>query len=139
MSPDPNDFNQQVIDEFRAHSGVVGGMFERMPILLLHHRGAKSGEERVSPLAYLDDDGRYAIFASKGGAPENPAWYHNLKANPQTKIEIGGETVDVTASEPERPERDRIFAIQAGRSPQFAEYQTNTSRLIPVVLLTPAG
>jgi deazaflavin-dependent oxidoreductase (nitroreductase family) len=133
------DFNQQVITEFRENEGVVGGMFENMPILLLHHVGAKSGTARVAPLAYMSDGDRYVIFASKAGAPENPAWFHNLKANPDTKIEIGGEVIDVVASEATGDERDQLFATQAGKSPQFAEYQEKTTRVIPVVTLTPAG
>ena len=82
----PADFNAQVIEEFRAKGGRVGGMFEGLPILLLHHTGAKSGTERVNPLAYLADDGRYVVIASKGGAPKTPAWYHNLRAHPRVKI-----------------------------------------------------
>jgi deazaflavin-dependent oxidoreductase (nitroreductase family) len=133
------DFNTQVITEFRDNAGRVGGMFESMPLLLLHHVGAKSGADRIAPLAYLEDDGRYAIFASKGGAPENPAWYHNVLANPDTTIEVGGETIEVIATEAEGEERDRIFAAQAARVPQFGDYQEKTARTIPVVLLTPKG
>jgi deazaflavin-dependent oxidoreductase (nitroreductase family) len=131
------DFNTQVINEFRENSGRVGGMFESMPLLLLHHVGAKSGTERVSPLAYLEDGGRYAIFASKAGAPEHPAWYHNLMAHPETRIEVAGKTIEVVASEAQGEERDRIYDEQASRVPQFAGYQENTARQIPVVLLTP--
>ena len=133
------DFNTQVINEFRENSGQVGGMFEGMPLLLLHHTGAKSGEDRIAPLAYMEDDGRYAIFASKGGAPENPAWFHNLIANPDTKVELGEQTIEVLASVAESDERDRIYNAQAARLPQFADYEKNTSRKIPVVLLTPKG
>lgn len=133
------DFNTQIINEFRENSGRVGGMFESMPLLLLHHVGAKSGTERVSPLAYIEDDGRYAIFASKAGAPEHPAWYHNLMAHPETRIEVGGETIEVVASEAQGEERDRIYNEQASRVPQFGEYETKTTRKIPVVLLTPKG
>jgi deazaflavin-dependent oxidoreductase (nitroreductase family) len=133
------DFNTQVINEFRENSGQVGGMFEGMPLLLLHHTGAKSGEDRIAPLAYMEDDGRFAIFASKGGAPENPAWYHNLLAHPDTRVEIGQETIEVTASEAQGEERDRIYTTQAERVPQFADYEKNTPRKIPVVLLTPKG
>jgi deazaflavin-dependent oxidoreductase (nitroreductase family) len=133
------DFNTQVINEFRDNSGHVGGSFESMPLLLLHHVGAKSGTDRVSPVAYLEDGGRYAIFASKAGAPENPAWYHNLMAHPETEIELGGETIEVVASEAGGEERDRIYAEQASRLPQFGEYESKTTRKIPVVLLTPKG
>jgi len=107
------------------------------PLLLLHHLGAKSGAERVNPVAYLHDEGRYVIFASKAGAPTNPGWYHNLKAHPETTIEVGSGTLDVTASEASGAERERLFAAQAGRSPQFEEDQQKTDRLIPVIVLTP--
>jgi deazaflavin-dependent oxidoreductase (nitroreductase family) len=132
-----NDFNAQVIDEFRANEGRVGGMFEGMPLLLLHHTGARSGEQRVNPVAYLLDDGRYVIIASKGGAPEHPAWYHNLLANPDAAIEVGSERFDVRASEATGPEHDRLYAAMAARTPQFAEYQKQTDRTIPVIVLTP--
>jgi deazaflavin-dependent oxidoreductase (nitroreductase family) len=135
----PADFNASVIAEFRANDGRVGGIFEGMPMLLLHHTGAKSGTERVNPLAYLLDDGRYVIIASKGGAPTNPDWYHNLKANPSAKVEVGSDTVDVVASEATGPERDRLYSAQAERLPQFAEYAANTARTIPVIVLTPAA
>src|ERR1700751_2197100 len=95
----PADFNAQIIDEFRTNAGRVGGMFEGTPLLLLHHTGAKSGTERVNPLAYFADDGRYVVFASKGGAPTNPQWYWNLKAHPDVSLEVGNETLDATASE----------------------------------------
>jgi deazaflavin-dependent oxidoreductase (nitroreductase family) len=137
MSTSPADFNAQVIDEFRANSGHVGGMFESMPILLLHHVGAKSGESRVNPLAYQADGGRYVIFASKAGAPTNPGWYYNLKAQPETSVEVGSDTVAVTASEATGEERERLYRTQAERMPQFAEYEQNTERVIPVIVLTP--
>ncbi len=137
MSTSPTDFNSQVIDEFRANEGRVGGIFEGAPILLLHHTGAKTGTSRVSPLAYLPDDGRYVVFASKGGAPTNPDWYHNLKANPNVRIEVGSDTVEVVAGEASGDERERLFRMQAERMPQFAEYQQKTDRRIPVIVLTP--
>jgi deazaflavin-dependent oxidoreductase (nitroreductase family) len=133
----PPDFNEQVIAEFRSNAGVVGGMFEGMTLLLLHDQGAKSGKPYIHPLAYYGDDGRYMIFASKGGAPENPAWYHNLKAHPDTSIEVGSESFDVTATELTGEERERVFRAQAERAPQFAEYEKNTERTIPVIALTP--
>jgi deazaflavin-dependent oxidoreductase (nitroreductase family) len=139
MSTTPNDFNAQIIDEFRANDGRVGGMFENSPLLLLHHTGAKSGQNRVNPLAYLGDDGRYVIFASKGGAPTNPDWYYNLKAHPDVTIEVGTETMGVTVSEAAGEERDRLFRAQAERVPQFAEYEEKAGRVIPVMILTPAG
>ena len=93
------DFNTQVIEEFRSNDGQVGGPFENMSLLLLHHTGAKSGQERIAPLAYLDDGDRYVIFGSKAGAPTHPAWYHNLLAHPETTIEVGTDTIAVTAHE----------------------------------------
>ena len=137
MSTSHGDFNEQIIEEFRANEGRVGGRFEGNPLLLLHHTGAKSGKSRINPLAYLSDGGRYVVFASKGGAPTHPDWYHNLKAHPNTTIEVGTDTVDVVASKATGEERERIFRIQAERVPQFAEYQKQTKRLIPVMVLTP--
>jgi len=133
------DYNQRIIDEFRANGGKVPSWRGTSPLLLLHHRGAKTGVARVNPVAYLHDDGRYVVFASKAGAPTNPAWYHNLKAHPEATIEVGGDTIAVTAREVTREERDRLFSAQAERSPQFAEYQQKTDRLIPVVVLTPTA
>jgi deazaflavin-dependent oxidoreductase (nitroreductase family) len=137
VSTSPNDFNAQVIEEFRANQGRVGGMFEQMPLVLLHHVGARSGTPRINPLAYVKDGGRYVVFASKGGAPTNPDWYYNLKANPETKIEVGAESLDVVASEAEGEERDRLFNTVAENSPQFQEYAQKAGRQIPVMVLTP--
>jgi deazaflavin-dependent oxidoreductase (nitroreductase family) len=137
MSTSPADFNDQIIEEFRANEGRVGGRFEGSPLLLLHHTGAKSGKSRINPLAYLSDGGRYVIFASKGGAPTNPDWYHNLKAHPNATIEVGTDTIGVVASEATGEERERLFRIQAERVPQFAEYEKQIERLIPVMVLTP--
>src|SRR5215472_8597499 len=109
MSTSSADFNAKIIEEFHANEGRVGGMFEGVPLLLLHHTGAKSGIRRVNPLAYQADDGRYVIFASKGGAPTNPDWYHNLRAQPNVTIEVGTDTIDVAASEASGEERDRLF------------------------------
>jgi deazaflavin-dependent oxidoreductase (nitroreductase family) len=139
MSTSPNDFNAKVIEEFHANAGVVGGPFEGMPILLLHHVGAKSGKARINPLAYQADAGRYVIFASKAGAPTNPDWYHNLKAHPNVKIEVGTETLDVVAQEAQGEERDRLYRTQAERIPTFADYaQKSEGRVIPVIILTPS-
>jgi deazaflavin-dependent oxidoreductase (nitroreductase family) len=131
------DFNQQVIEEFRANGGKVGGNFEGAPLLLLHHRGAKTGTERVSPLMYQDlGNGSVAIFASKSGAPRNPDWYHNLVANPDTTIEIGTETRNVVARVARDEDRDRIWTAQKQAYPNFAEYErTAGGRKIPVVVL----
>jgi deazaflavin-dependent oxidoreductase (nitroreductase family) len=137
MSTTPADFNSQVIEEFRANGGKAGGMFEGKPLLLLHNVGAKSGKPYVTPLVYLDDDGRYLIFASKGGAPNHPGWFHNLKAEPNVSIEIGEDTLDVPAEEITGAERDRLYAIQEEQQPQFTEYAQKTDRAIPVIGLTP--
>ena len=137
MSTSPADFNAQIIEEFRANEGRVGGMFEGSMLLLLHHTGARSGKSRINPLGYLSDKGRYVVFASKAGAPTNPDWYHNLKAHPNAKIEVGTDTIEVAASEATGEERDRLFRTQAARVPQFAEYEKQTDRVIPVIVLTP--
>ena len=137
MSTSPADFNAQIIEEFRANDGRVGGMFEGGTLLLLHHTGAKSGKSRINPLGYLSDNGRYVIFASKAGAPTNPDWYHNLKAHPNVTIEVGTDTIEVVASEATGDERDRLYRTQADRVPQFADYEKQTDRVIPVIVLTP--
>ena len=132
-----NDHNQPIIDEFRANGGKVGGQFEGFPLVLLHHTGAKSGIERVNPLAYqrLDDDS-VAVFASKGGAPTNPDWFHNVVANPNTSVELGTERYDVTARVATGDERERIWEAQKKAFPNFAEYEkTSGGREIPVVVL----
>jgi deazaflavin-dependent oxidoreductase (nitroreductase family) len=131
------DFNQQIIEEFRANGGRVGGRFEGAPLLLLHHRGAKSGKEYVNPLMYQDlGGGSLAIFASKGGAPTNPDWFHNLRANPNTKIELGADTVEVVARVASDEDRDRIWEAQKRAYPNFAEYERSAGgRTIPVVVL----
>ena len=139
MSTSPQDFNARIIDEFRANEGRVGGIFEGSTLLLLHHVGARSGKDRINPLAYNRDGDRYVVFASKAGAPTNPDWYHNLKANPNVTIEVGTDTLQAVAGEATGQERERLFAAQAERSPQFAEYQRKTDRVIPVMVLTPTG
>ncbi len=137
MSDDTNDFNAGVIAEFRDNGGKVGGPFDGAPMVLLHHTGAKSGRERVTPLMYRPDGDRIIIFASKAGAPDNPAWFHNLVANPETTIEVGDETgVAVRAKVLEGEERDRIWNGQKADVPQFAEYEVSAGdRVIPVVAL----
>jgi deazaflavin-dependent oxidoreductase (nitroreductase family) len=137
MSTPPPDFNAGVIEEFRANGGKAGGMFEGMPLLLLHNVGAKSGREFVTPLVYLADGDRYVIFASKGGAPVHPGWYHNLKAGPNVSIEVGTDTLDVVAEEAAGEERDRLYGIQEKQQPQFADYAQKTERKIPVIVLSP--
>jgi deazaflavin-dependent oxidoreductase (nitroreductase family) len=137
MSTSPADFNAEIIEEFHANEGRVGGTFKGLPLLLLHHIGAKSGKSRVNPLAYQSDDGRYVVFASKGGAPTNPDWYHNLMAQPNVTIEVGTDTIDVVASEATGEERERLYRTQAERVLQFGEYEKRTERVIPVIVLTP--
>ena len=139
MSTSPQDFNAQIIEEFRANQGVVGGPFEGATLLLLHHVGARSGKDRINPLVYNRDGHRYVVFASKAGAPTNPDWYHNLKANPNVTIDVGTDTIDVAASEASGDERERLFSAQVERSPQFGEYQSKTDRVIPVIVLTPTA
>lgn len=131
------DWNQSIIDEFRSNDGRVGGRFENQPLLLLHHRGAKTGIERVNPLAYQSLDDGYAIFGSKGGAPTNPDWYYNLIANPECSAEIGTETVELKARVAQGDERERIWEKQKQLNPGFAGYEQKTSRQIPVVILEP--
>jgi deazaflavin-dependent oxidoreductase (nitroreductase family) len=133
----PNDWNTRVIEEFRANGGKVEA-FPDNNLLLLHHTGAKSGQDRVTPLAYQPVDGGYAIFASKAGAPDNPAWFYNLKSNPQATIEIGTDTVPVTSRVTGPEEREPIWTRQKQDQPGFAEYEQKTSRQIPVVILEPA-
>lgn len=133
-----NDFNRAIVDEFRANGGKVGGPFEGGTLLLLHTVGAKSGVTRLSPLAYLDIDGKTIIVGSYAGAPNNPAWVHNLRANPKAHIEIGTEAYDVTARELPPAERDATYPAVIERAPVFAEYQANTDRTIPLFELTRA-
>ena len=132
---DMNDFNQQVIAEFRANGGQVGGQFAGAPMLLLTTTGARSGQARTSPLVYTTDGDRFVIIASKGGAPTNPDWYHNVRANPEATVEVGTETFQARATVPDGEKRDRLFDQMAAQMPGFAEYQRNTTRRIPVVVL----
>jgi deazaflavin-dependent oxidoreductase (nitroreductase family) len=135
-----SDWNQKVIEEFRANGGKVGGTFEGASLLLLHTKGAKSGRRYVTPLMYQRVGEDVAVFASKGGAPENPAWYHNLVANPDTEVELGSDTIAVHARVAEGEERDRIFDVQKDRYSNFAEYEEKAQglRTIPVVVLSRA-
>ena len=136
---DRQDWNKGIIEEFRANQGKVGGMFEGTPILLLHHTGAKSGKVRVNPLAYQANGNRLVVFASKGGAPTNPDWFHNLKANPRATVEVGTETRDVRARVAEGEEREKIWSRQKEIMPGFAGYETKTTRQIPVIILEPVS
>jgi deazaflavin-dependent oxidoreductase (nitroreductase family) len=133
-----NDFNGKIIAEFRANGGKVGGPFEGADMLLLHHTGAQSGTQRVSPLAFQWVGESFAVFASKAGAPENPAWYHNLVAHPDATVEVGNATVRVRARVAQPAERDVLYDRQKQRSPAFAKYEaTAAPRRIPVVVLDP--
>lgn len=132
---DMNDWNQQIIAEFRANAGKVGGPFEGAPMVLLTSTGAKSGQPRVSPLMALLEGDDIVIFASKGGAPTNPDWYYNLLANPEASIEIGSDTVAVKARVAEGAERDDLWTRQKLAYPQFQGYEDGTTRVIPVVVL----
>ena len=129
--------NQKIIDEFRNNGGKVGGPFENIPLLLLHHTGAKTGAERINPLAYRRDGDAYVIFASKGGAPDNPTWFHNLRANPNATIEVGIDTHRVVARTAVGDERERIWTLQKQEFRGFADYEQRTEREIPVVILEP--
>lgn len=135
MSDD--DFNSRNIEEFRANHGRLGGQFEGAPVLLLHSTGARSGQVRVSPMMYLPDGDRYLVFASAAGADRNPAWYHNLVAHPDARIEVGDAEIGVHAVELLGAERDAKYAVQAERYPGFAEYERKTTRTIPVLALVP--
>jgi deazaflavin-dependent oxidoreductase (nitroreductase family) len=130
-----DDRNHGIIEEFRANAGVVGGFFAGKPILLLHHKGAKSVTERVNPLMYNTENGRLVIFASMGGAPKSPDWYHNLVANPQAEIEVGTERYAVVATVLTGEDRERIWKRHKVEYPQFADYEAKTERVIPVIAL----
>jgi deazaflavin-dependent oxidoreductase (nitroreductase family) len=127
-----NAFNKSIIDEFRANDGKVGGQFANADLLLLTTTGAKSGQRRVSPLAYFRIDGKLIIIGSFAGAAVSPAWVHNLRANPQAHVEVGTEEFDVTASELTSAEREQLFPKVTAAAPGFAEYQAKTSRVIPL-------
>lgn len=137
--PGPGDFNQKIIDEFRTTGGRLGGGFEGAPILLLHTTGAKTGRARVNPLAYREDGDRLVVFASKAGAPTNPDWFHNLRANPRAKVEVGTEKFEVEARVAGGTERERLWSLQKRDMPGFAEYEEKTDREIPIVILERAA
>ena len=130
-----NDFNLSLIKEFRENGGETFGPFKGRPVLLLTTKGAKSGEARTTPLVYSRDGDRVVIIASMGGAPKHPAWFLNLRANPDVTVELGTEKFQATSAIAEGEERDRLFAQQAATMPAFNEYQQKTSRQIPVVIL----
>jgi deazaflavin-dependent oxidoreductase (nitroreductase family) len=132
-----SEMNQKIIDEFRSNAGVVGGYFEGHTLLLLHHQGAKSGAERLTPVMYRALDDGYAIFASNNGQDTNPAWYYNLLAHPETQVEVGTKTFEVTAAVATGSDRDLVWDAQKSDVKGFADYEAGTSRQIPVVVLRP--
>lgn len=134
-----NDFNRAIIDEFRANGGKVGGQFAGAPLLLLTTTGARSGEPRTTPVMYRSEGDRVVVFASKAGAPTNPAWFHNMLANPTVTVELGDESFQATAVVTDGAERDELFQRQAQAFPQLAEYASQTERKIPVVALERNG
>ncbi len=132
-----NDWNAKIIEEFRDNEGKVGGPFEGAPMILVHHIGAKSGTERVTPLAcFPQPDDKILIVASKAGAPTNPDWYHNLKAHPRVEVEYGTQKFPVEVTEVEGATRDELFAKVAAINPGFGEYQEKTTRVIPLLMLS---
>jgi deazaflavin-dependent oxidoreductase (nitroreductase family) len=133
---DVNEWNKAIIEEFRANGGQVGGQFANTPLLLLHTTGAKSGLPRLNPVAYIADDERFVVMASKAGAPTNPDWYYNLVANPEVSVEVGTVQFQAQATIAAEPERTRLYEKMATANPGFAEYQRQTTRIIPVIVLT---
>jgi deazaflavin-dependent oxidoreductase (nitroreductase family) len=131
----PSEYNRKIIEEFRANGGEVTG--RGRTVLLLHTIGAKSGKEHVNPVAHTRDGDRYVIIASKGGAPTNPDWYHNIIANPFVNVEVGTEKFQAKATVVEEPERTRLYDQMVAVMPGFAEYRQKTTRVIPVIVLTP--
>lgn len=132
---DLNNWNAKIIEEFRANAGKVGGPFEGHPMLLLHTTGAKTGEERVNPLAYQPDGDKLVVFASYAGADKNPAWFHNLLAGGPASVEVGTDSFPVTARVTEGAEREQYWSKQKQDVPNFAEYEQKTTREIPVIVL----
>jgi deazaflavin-dependent oxidoreductase (nitroreductase family) len=130
-----SEYNQRVIEEFRANGGKVGGPYEGAPLLLLTTTGARSGRPHTTPVMYLPDGDRLIVFGTKAGAPTHPDWYHNLRANPTATVEVGPERFDVRATITSGEERRRLFDRQAELRPQFAEYEAKTTREIPVIAL----
>ena len=136
---DPRERNRQVIEDFRAKGGKAGGQWADRPLLLLTTTGRKSGKPYTTPVMYLRDGERFAVFATHGGSPTHPDWYHNLVADPTVTVEVGSETFDARASTAPSAERDQLYARQAKLYPQFAEYEQRTTRKIPVVILERVG
>jgi deazaflavin-dependent oxidoreductase (nitroreductase family) len=134
---DLNERNKKIIDEFRANEGRVGGNFEGKLLLLLHTKGAKSGQERINPLACVEDGERFVVIASKGGADINPDWYYNVVADPLVTVEVGTEKFQARATIAEEPERKRLYDKMVEVMPGFDGYRRKTTRTIPVIVLTP--
>lgn len=131
-----SDWNKAIIEEFRANKGKVGGQFENSNLLLLHTTGAKSGLERVNPVVYFNDNGRYVVIASKGGADAHPDWYHNLRAHPEVTVEVGTEQFTAIAAVTSEPERTTLYEKVETINPGFTAYKHKTARIIPVITLT---
>lgn len=131
-----NEFNENLINEFRENNGVVGGPFAGSPLILVTHTGAKSGTRRTSPLVYSRAGDDIVLIASKGGAPTHPHWYLNMVANPQVTVELPGETFEASVREATGDERDRLYRAQADLMPNFDEYAAKTDRTIPVLVLS---
>lgn len=134
---DMNEGNKKIIDEFRANDGKVGGYFEGKTLLLLHTKGARSGQERINPVACIRDGERLVVIASKGGAPTHPDWYYNVVTNPLVTVEVGTEKFQAQATVAEEPERTRLYDQMVAMMPGFDEYRRKTARVIPVIVLTP--
>jgi len=132
----PNDYNRQVIAEFRANAGKVGGMWEHTPLLLLTTIGARSAERRTTPMAYMPDGDRLIVFASAGGAPTHPGWYHNLLAHPEVVVDVRSETFDAIAAVAEDSERNRLWINGVELYPSLADHQAKTHRQTPVIVLS---
>ncbi|MGF1661259.1 MAG: nitroreductase family deazaflavin-dependent oxidoreductase [Kineosporiaceae bacterium] len=133
-----SEFNARVIEEFRANGGRVGGPFEGARMILVHHVGARTGTERVTPLVWHPDGDRLVIVASKAGAPTHPDWYRNLMAHPRVRVEVGTETFTVDVAEAQGSERERLWSEITAAMPGFADYERRTDRIIPVLVLTRA-
>ena len=132
-----NDRNKNIVEEFRSNEGKVGGRFEGRTLLLLHTKGAKSQRERINPVAYIKDGDRFVVIASKGGAPTNPDWYYNILTNPMVTVEVGRDMFPARARIAEEPERTRLYNEMVKVMPGFDDYRRKTTRVIPVIMLTP--
>lgn len=139
-TPPLDDINRHVIEDFRANDGAVdvamGGFFAGKPVLILHNTGAKTGKQRLNPLVYATHDERYVVAATKGGSPNHPHWFLNVRANPDVTVEVGAERFPAKATIVEDgPYRDELYAKLVAIMDQFAEYETKTDRRIPVIVL----